>query len=86
MQRTITPENRCHGCDCKRIFTLILSSPASASSASSLLKVFTENGQVGSRNTSNVRAPWPQTSGCACKLMRTPDVIDGDFSEDYFSL
>src|ERR1700675_2925966 len=41
------------------------SSPACASRSSSLPNAFTENGQVGSRNTSNTRGPWPQTRGSA---------------------
>src|ERR1700733_14286463 len=35
------------------------------SSASSLPNAFTEKGQVGSRNISNTRGPWPQTRGSA---------------------
>src|ERR1700693_3761475 len=42
------------------------SSPAWASRSSSLPNALTENGQVGSRNTSKMRGPWPQTSGSAC--------------------
>ena len=33
--------------------------------SSSLPKALTENGQVGSRNTSKMRGPWPQTRGSA---------------------
>src|ERR1700719_2309124 len=43
----------------------MLSSPASPSRSSSLPNALTENGQVGSRNTSKTRGPWPQTSGSA---------------------
>src|ERR1700739_479064 len=41
------------------------SSPALSSRSSSLPKALTENGQVGSRNTSKTRGPRPQTSGSA---------------------
>src|SRR5215471_19072610 len=41
------------------------SSPAWARRSSSLPNALTENGQVGSRNTSKTRGPWPQTSGSA---------------------
>jgi hypothetical protein len=41
------------------------SSPAWSSRSSSLPKALTENGQVGSRNTSKTRGPWSQTSGSA---------------------
>src|ERR1700724_2160763 len=41
------------------------SSPACASRSSSLPNAFTENGQVGSRNISSTRGPWPQTRGSA---------------------
>jgi hypothetical protein len=41
------------------------SSPALSSRSSSLPKALMENGQVGSRNTSKTRGPWPQTSGSA---------------------
>src|SRR5580704_2425753 len=41
------------------------SSPAWPSRPSSLPNALTENGQVGSRNTSKMRGPWPQTSGSA---------------------
>src|SRR6516165_9132878 len=44
---------------------VIWSSPAWPSRSSSLPNALTENGQVGSRNTSNTRGPWPQTSGSA---------------------
>src|ERR1700756_1654045 len=44
---------------------VIWSSPASPRSSSSLPNALTENGQVGSRNTSKTRGPWPQTSGSA---------------------
>ena len=37
MQRTITPEYMCQGCDCRRILIVIRSSPAWASRSSSLL-------------------------------------------------
>ena len=40
--RTTTGENRCQGCECSRILTVMRSSPASASNWSSLLKVRTE--------------------------------------------
>src|SRR5262249_62235396 len=53
MQRTITPEYMCHGCDWRRILMVILSAPAAASVSSSLANAFAENGQVGSRNISN---------------------------------
>src|ERR1700731_3585693 len=42
---------------------VIWSSPAWPRRSSSLPKALTENGQVGSRNTSKTRGPWPQTSG-----------------------
>src|SRR5262249_23722999 len=35
------------------------------SRSSSLPNALTENGQVGSRNNSKTRGPWPQTSGSA---------------------
>src|SRR5580700_1132229 len=41
------------------------SSPAWPRRSSSLPNALTENGQVGSRNTSKMRGPWPQTSGSA---------------------
>src|SRR3954468_21000707 len=41
------------------------SSPACPSSSSSLPNALTENGQVGSRNTSKTRGPLPHTSGSA---------------------
>jgi hypothetical protein len=41
-QRTTTPENICQGCECKRSFNVIWSSPASANSWSSLPKVRVE--------------------------------------------
>src|SRR5580692_7689859 len=41
------------------------SSPVCARRSSSLPNAFTENGQVGSRNISNTRGPWPQTRGSA---------------------
>src|SRR6516162_2984457 len=43
----------------------IWSSPASPRRSSSLPNALTENGQVGSRNISKTRGPWPQTSGSA---------------------
>src|ERR1700733_6894109 len=65
MQRTMTPEYMCHGCDCRRILMVILSSPANASVSSSLPNALAENGQVGSRNISNRRGPRPQVKGSA---------------------
>src|SRR5580700_5705345 len=44
---------------------VIWSSPAWPRRSSSLPNALTENGQVGSRNTSKTRGPWPQTSGSA---------------------
>src|SRR5215831_3815818 len=44
---------------------VIWSSPAWPRRSSSLPNALTENGQVGSRNTSRTRGPWPQTSGSA---------------------
>src|SRR5215469_11699546 len=44
---------------------VIWSSPAWPRRLSSLPNALTENGQVGSRNTSRTRGPWPQTSGSA---------------------
>ena len=38
MQRTITPEYMCQGCDCRRILTVMRSSPAWSSRSSSLPK------------------------------------------------
>src|SRR5215467_3758868 len=65
MQRTITPEYMCHGCDCRRIAMLTLSGPALASVSSSLPNALAEKGQVGSRNISKRRWPRPQVSGSA---------------------
>src|SRR6187549_2688697 len=53
MQRTITPEYMCQGCDCRRILIVIRSAPAACSVSSSLPNALTEYGQVGSRNISN---------------------------------
>src|SRR5215813_5543078 len=44
---------------------VIWSSPAWPRRSSSLPSALTENGQVGSRNISRTRGPWPQTSGSA---------------------
>src|SRR6516162_6781583 len=44
---------------------VIWSSPAWPRRSSSLPNALTENGQVGSRNTSRTRGPWPQMSGSA---------------------
>src|SRR5580693_862749 len=44
------------------------SSPIRASRSSSLPNALTENGQVGSKNTSKTRGPWPQTSGSASHI------------------
>jgi hypothetical protein len=60
MQRTITPEYMCQGCDCRRTLTVMRSSPAWSTRSSSLPKALTGNGQVGSWNTSKMRGPWPQ--------------------------
>ena len=60
MQRTLTPEYMCQGCDRRCSFTVMRSSPAWSSRSSSLPKVLTENGQVGSRNTSKMRARGPR--------------------------
>jgi hypothetical protein len=38
MQRTITPEYMCQGCDCRRTLTVMRSSPALSSKSSSLPK------------------------------------------------
>lgn len=47
-QRRITPENMCHGCDCRRALIVNQSSAAAAaaSSALSLPRARTEKGQV----------------------------------------
>ena len=65
MQRTITPEYMCQGCDWRRILSVMRSAPAAASNSSNLPNAFTEYGQVGSRNASNIRGPLPQTRGSA---------------------
>ena len=65
MQRTITPEYMCQVCDCRRILTVMRSSPVLSSRSSSLPKALMENGQVGSRNTWKTRGPCPQKSGSA---------------------
>src|SRR5882757_3472613 len=65
MQRTITPEYMCHGCDCKRILIVIRSSPADCSNSSSFPNALAQYGQVGSRNSSNRRGPCPQVKGSA---------------------
>ena len=59
MQRTITPEYMCQVCDCRRILTVMRSSPVLSSRSSSLPKALMENGQVGSRNTWKTRGPCP---------------------------
>src|SRR5215831_7813415 len=48
---------------------VILSEPAAASVSSSLANALAEYGQVGSRNISNRRGPWPQVSGSACLVL-----------------
>jgi len=63
-QRVTTPEYMCQGWTAAGLI-VILSGPASASSVSSLPNDRTENGQVGSRKTSNTRSPCPHSSGSA---------------------
>jgi hypothetical protein len=76
MQRTIRPEYMCQGCDCRRTLMVMRSSPASSSRSSSLPKALTENGQVGSRNTSKMRGRGPtqadQRAMHSCDLSFTP--------------
>jgi hypothetical protein len=68
MQRTITPEYMCQGCDWRRILTVIRSSPETFSVSSSFPKAFTENGHVGSRNISK-RGPGPKPKVQLSKLL-----------------
>src|SRR6516165_6570792 len=79
MHRTITPEYMCQGCECRRIVTLTLSEPALASVSSSLANAFAENGQVGSRNISNWRGPWPQVSGSARQALIVSVMLSSSF-------
>src|SRR5260370_39495781 len=82
-QRVITPEKRCHGCECSQILSVTLPAAADCKVSSSLPKAFAENGQVGSRNTSKTLDPCPQVSGSArhaefVSTMRSP-CFHGDF-------
>src|SRR4029077_3869104 len=81
MQRTITPEYMCQGCDCRRTLMVMRSLPACSSRSSSLPKALTENGQVGSRNTSKMRGPWPQTSGSARHTFMRSFLYPVEFAE-----
>src|SRR6516164_4345063 len=54
---------------------VIWSSPAWPRRSSSLPNALTENGQVGSRNTSKTRGPWPQTSGSARHVFFIPSFL-----------
>src|SRR5262249_49643394 len=67
--RTTTPEYMCQGCECRRSLIVTFSGPAVASVSSGLPNAFPEKGQVGSRNTSNMRGPFPQVSGSAYQLL-----------------
>src|ERR1700730_1974517 len=69
MQRTITPEYICQGCDWSRSLMVRRSSPTWSSSASTLPNALTENGQVGSKNISKMVGPCSQTSGSARQLL-----------------
>ena len=77
--RTITPEYRCHGWDCSRTLTVILSSPAADRSSLILPKALFEMDK-SAQNISKARGPRPTSSAASIppypfpRLYSPPDI------------
>jgi hypothetical protein len=85
MQRTITPEYMCQGCDCRRTLTVMRSSPASSSRSSSFPKA--PDGKRAGRFQEHLENARPVTPDerigvpCIHTIFPLPGSVRGEGSE-----